>query len=702
MGFELANPAFAWGMLLAALPLIIHLINRRRARPQQFAAIDFILRSRRRTARRLRLRRLLLFAVRTLMLLALPLAFARPQRAKGPAEKVVEGPAATALVLDTSLSMSYQQDGHPLLDRAREMARKALADLEPESSVTFLTCAPQTEPPKAPGFDRAEVRRAIDAAEQTWAPQDLNACLERAARALGESPIPAKRIVLATDLTASSLRLELPAPVVQSQAGEVHPEVVLLDAAGGVEELPNAAITDLRVEPAPAIARRAYQVSVTIANYSSRPLSDLQATLRIGGEVVAKGFLDVPARGTAVKNLSYRFPAGGTFSGAVEIAADGLAADDTRYFTLRVPRDARALIVDGAPSSVRYLDEAFFVQTALDAASSPVSAKLRDADSLGSESLSAYDLVLLLNVRELSEAKVRDLGELVERGGGLFISLGDQVDPDHFNATFGSLLPRPLHLVKTAAEPHQADSERRAARLDQIHFEHPALSVFSGEAREGLLAARTYRYFLLSPTGAGEASVLASFDDGAPALVEARHGKGRVILYTSTVDRNWSDWPIRTSFLPLVQRLSGWLAGTLDETSVEQVLVGEPRTVAAPEGTSSLSFETPDGRTLKPESAEAGGSRITDTSVPGTYRASGKLSGAVAKVPEVDFSVNVDPRESALWRVDARELKAYFGEKTLTTKVAGKDEAQPELPIWSLLLALVAGLFFIEGILARK
>ena len=59
--------------------------------------------------------------------------------------------------------------------------------------------------------------------------------------------------------------------------------------------------------------------------------------------------------------------------------------------------------------------------------------------------------------------------------------------------------------------------------------------------------------------------MLAAYDDGAPALVEARRGRGRVMLYTSTVDREWSDWTIRTSFLPAMQRFAAWLAGALDE-----------------------------------------------------------------------------------------------------------------------------------------
>ncbi len=696
-----ANPAMLWGLALAALPLVVHLINRKRARPHPFAAIDFVLRSRRRTARKLRLKRVLLFLCRTLLLIAVPVALARPQPSRPEQAVRPAGPMATALVLDTSLSMSYELGGRSLLARAKQMARDALAGLAPEDPVTLVTCDADAPPPAAPGFDRARVREGVDLAPQTFAPQDLTTCLGRAARALGESTLPGKRLVLATDLTASAFRLDVPAPTIATAQGEVRPEVVLLDAAGGAAELPNLAVVGLRIEAAPAVGSRAFQFTITAANFTKDPVRDLQASLKVGADVVAKAFLEIPARGTAVKTLAFRFPQGGVFTGQVSIASDALSADDARSFSLRVPRDVTALVVDGSPNAVRFRDEAFFVEAALTAQGSPVRPTVRDAESAEAEKLEGYDLVMLLNVRALSPAKVAELTEHVKRGGGLFVSLGDEVDADAYNDALGGLLPRKLRLVKTAADRKEENAEARAARLAQVAFDHPAFSVFTGEAREGMLAARTYRYFLLEP-GAGDSSVLASFDDGAPAIVEARRGKGRVLLYTSTVDRDWSDWPIRTSFLPAVQRLSGWLAGALDERAAEQALVGEPKALELPPGVEAVAFKGPDGKEHSSAAGPDGKPFVSGLKVPGIYAASGKLNGQSAALPELSFAVNVDPRESDLARLDERELKAYFGEKTRTQRGAGKDEAPPPFPTWSALLALGAVFFFAEGLLARK
>lgn len=702
-GIEFGNPLMLWGASLALLPLLIHLFSRRRARPHPFAAIEFVLRSRRRTASRMRLKRILLFATRTLLLLAIPLALARPQPKRDlEAAATPQGPAATAIVLDTSLSMNYALDGKSLLDRAKEMARDALTRLQPEDPVTLVLCEEEAPAPDAPGFDRRKVRAGIDEAKTTFAAQDLTACLHRAARALAESPLPAKRILLATDLTAAAFRLDVPPPTITTSQGEVRPEVVLLDAARGAEHLPNSALTALRVEPAPAVGHRAYQFTMTVANHSPAPLKDVTCLLKVRGEVVAKGFIDVPPRGTAVKTLTYRFPEGGTFSGAVELSGDALGADDARHFVLQVPRDVRALVVNGAPHPVRFRDEAFFVETALSAPGSPVRPTLRDPDAATQENFSDYDLVLLLNVRALAPDKIVELRNFVENGGGLFISLGENVDPDAWNDAFGDLLPRPLHLVKTAVERSSEDAERKAARFDKVDFTHPALSVFTGEAQEGVLSARTYRYFLLSPGDASQVTQLASFDDGAPALLEARRGRGRVLLYTSTVDRDWSDWPIRTSFLPAMQRMSGWLAGTLEERGLEQHVVGRPKLLEPEAGVTVLRVTGPDGKPRNLVQGADGKPEVTGTGLPGVYSVHGRIAGTEQPLHALAFAVNVEPHESNLTRLEEKELKAYFGEKTRTERGVGGEDRPPEFPMWSALLALGVAFFFAEGLLVRK
>jgi hypothetical protein len=102
--------------------------------------------------------------------------------------------------------------------------------------------------------------------------------------------------------------------------------------------------------------------------------------------------------------------------------------------------------------------------------------------------------------------------------------------------------------------------------------------------------------------------VLARFDDGAPALVARGVGRGRVLLWTSTLDLFWSDLAIRPVYLPFVHQMARHLADYRDRPSwatVGQVIdlsqegdATRPRVALSPAG-NRLPLEGEQGRVLE-------------------------------------------------------------------------------------------------------
>ncbi|MBS2023425.1 MAG: BatA and WFA domain-containing protein, partial [Deltaproteobacteria bacterium] len=372
---QFAHPAYLWGALAVSVPILVHLFNRRRPRPLPFGAIEFVLRSQKQKSRKLRLRQLILLALRCLLVLGVALALARPSIVPKDAQAAtLLGPQATALVLDASLSMRAHDGDQVLFESARAEALAALDHLMPEEPATAVICA-GTQGAQgqiaAPSFDRVAVRRQLSQAQAGFVAGDLTACLTQAAKALAASPVPGKRIIAFSDLAAHGFRLSAPPPLVPAspEAPEgkgVRPNVVLVDATRQ-HELPNVSVTGVSVQPAPRLGPRGYEVSALISNFSTQALSGAQVVLRIGGQVVAKGFVDLPAHGSAKKTLGALLPPG-LQAGRIELtprAESGLDDDDGQDFLVQVPRDLKVLIVDGAPASLRTRDEAWFVEAAL-------------------------------------------------------------------------------------------------------------------------------------------------------------------------------------------------------------------------------------------------------------------------------------------------------------------------------------------------
>lgn len=693
-----AHPWMLLGMLAALIPLLVHLFDRRRPRPIPFPAIAFVIKSQKRTASRLKLKRLILYILRTLFFLAVPLALARPEFVKTATAGTARGAAATVVVIDTSLAMRWS-DGTPLFDVARKEAKAALSDLLTEEPATLVPC---TRAPVALGplsFEKARLLTQVDELKPGYEAVDVNRCLEVAARALDESPLANRRIVLVSALAQNALRLEAEPPVSTGPKGEkVKPEIVLRDVARGRERLPNRAIVDLHAEPAPQAGPRAWQFTFTVRNFAAEPQKDVELSLRVEGQVVAKGFVDVSADGTAQKSLTYTFQQGGTLFVEGVLTADALVEDDVRGVVVTVPKELRALVVNGEPNPLKVKDEAYFTDAALSAPGSPVRAVVRDADAAWREDFSTWDVVMLLNVAPPPPDVGARLAEFVAKGGGLFISFGDHAEVDATNAALGAVLPRRLRVVKTAVEPAAADASSRAARLTELEAAHPVLAPFTGKAREGLVSTKFYRYVLFESVSNGSVTVLGALDDGAPALLAMRTGKGRVLAFASSVDRDWSDFPIRTSFLPFMQRAAAWLTGTLDEREAVCARVGETVTLSLEAEHPAVLVKAPSGEERPVVKQADGASGVTGPlPEPGRYQVLDALGVAA---PQASFAASLDPIASDVSRHQVEAVTAWFGEDVV--RLAEGEQTDKKTPVWTWLLLAAALAFVAEGALLRK
>lgn len=689
-------PGFALFAALFVVPLLVHLIGRSRAKVRRFAPIDLLLRSERRVATRTKLREILLLVLRALAIAAVPLILAKPfYEAASDLPGAVTGAQSAVIVLDDSLSMTAVLDGQSLLERGKARARRILKALGRDAELALVVGsrgAPRPAPVGDLTTDRARISRALDEVKPSARATDLSTALKRAAQILTAAGRPEKRVYLVSDLQASGFDADPP------WAADAGIELVPVDVTDG-KPPPNRAVVDLRVEPAPHLGPRGVRVSVDVANHSDAAVKDLPVTLRIGGKPVAKGLVEVPARERVTKRFFHTFAraAGGevgVHDVQAELEPDALAADDRRWARVEVRRDVRALVVDGDPRTVRRDDEVFYLETALrpgDRADSQLDVVTVTADELQRQRLADFDVVFLANVKPDLDARV--LREFVDKGGGLFISAGSNVDPDAWNQRLGELLPQPLHSVR--------DGEQRIGRVER---EHPALAPLSLKD-DPFREVKVSRYLLFKPTQGGDRQVTLRLEDGAPLLIERALGQGRVMLLATTVDRDWSDLPIQPIFLPLVQQAARHLARAPLHEPDPPVVVGQRQDIGLEEGDQRVEVTLPSGATRLFDRDRVVGRKalaFTDTGEPGVYRVAVSTSdrGGLKPRPQHTFVVNVDPVESDLQRIpDARlaRLRAGAG----ATAAAGQAPKR-RVELWHALGAALLVMLLGEAVLLRR
>lgn len=706
MGF--LAPLMLAGLAALAVPVAIHLIGRSRARVVKFAALDFLMATKRRTARRLRLRERVLLLVRILACLAVVLALAKPFTScerKGP--RVTRGPQAAVLVIDDSFAAAYRIDDTPWLARATGEARRLIAQLGPEAEIAIVRAAEGADQPTELTRDHMRLRDQLLGLAPTSRPADTSRALARAAQLLAASSHAKKTVYLISLVAKTGVRPD------EAPWGEDGPELVVVDLRPAA--MPNVAITQLRATPEPGAGSRSIAFDAEVANFGEAP-AKVDLSLSIANRIVARGTLELAANERRTKRFLAALPPGTRAADAsVSLAGDALRIDDRRWIRASLRDQVRVLLVDGDPRTVRQDDELFYLEAALrpgDRGDSGTQVRAITAEELagiaptarGTASaldLGDFDVVVLANVAALPADQVAVLARWIQTGGGILVAPGDQVDPAAYDRTMLPLLPQSLRdPIDTTWGAQPDDRDSRALHLVKWEADHPIFAPFSASAPE-LADARFYKIALLGPTTAtADRKVLARFTNGAAALVEASLGAGRTLLFASTLDRDWNDLPIHPGFLPLVQQATRHLARKHAAFIETDHLVGASVTLPAGDFR-KLEVRGPDGL-----GAVFSGDRITGrssvrfgrTEVPGSYRVvATDETNATLDRDELGFVVNVDPRGSDLTRASDADLPASG-----TGQGGERSDDSRRVELWHALAAALLLLLLAEGLLVQR
>jgi hypothetical protein len=710
------------GALAIVVPIAIHLIGRRRARVVEFAALDFLMATNRRTARRLRLREKLLLAVRAAACLAIAIVLAKPFAScerKGP--QVTRGPQAAVIVIDDSFASGYVIDGRAWLRTAAEEARRVLVQLGPEAEVAVVRASEGAEHPTELTRDHLRLRDQLLAIEPSARPADTTRALASAAQLLAASSHARKTVFVASLLARTGLRGD-GEPV--APWGADGPALVVLDLRP--PKLPNLAITSLRVDPDPGTGGRGVAFDAEVGNFGDAA-QNVELSLAVADRVVARGALAIGPGERKTKRFLATLPPGARATDAsialaregAGLEGDALAIDDRRWVRARLRDEVRVLVVDGDPRTVRHDDEAFYLEAALrpgdrddsgtqvrvitteDLASIVPGARPASGANAARIDLAEYDVVVLANVPALPVDEVKVLEEWARAGGGILVAPGDRVDAAAYERTMLPIVPQALRdPIDTTWGATPDERASRALHLVKWDADHPIFAPFSKDAPE-LADARFYKIVLLGPTTrTTDRKVLARFTNGAAALVEASLGAGRLLLFASTLDRDWNDLAIHPGYLPLVQQAARHLARKQAVGDAGDHLVGS--SVVLPTGDlKKLEVRGPDGIGAVFEGDRITGRssvRFARTERPGAYRVIGTdQTGTTRDRDELAFVVNIDPRGSDLAAAPPSLLPR-------SGSGAGTSPADSErrIELWHALAAIVLALLVAEGLLVQR
>jgi len=710
------NPAMLFGMTALAIPIIVHLLNRRRFKKIQWAAMRFLQVSLERNQRRMKVEDWILLLLRMAIVALIALAASRPTtdwlKSKGLSSKVT-----ASIIIDSSASMLKKDEAEQenRFSIAQKIAGEVLNNL-PKGSATSVILGANSSGKgiKEPTHDTARARRTLDQSKATHRGSDLFPAIESAIATLQDRPSSQKEIVIITDGESSAWRqYEAITRSLDQSKKDTNAIIVLV----GKDPDQNLAITRLDQKTPIASVDQPVRLAVEVTNFGKVEANDIEVQMSINEEPIGDPTIieAIPAgeSRTITTFIQLTDPGYQKIRSTININ-DALEIDNSRELVIRGINKARALLVDGQPGRDLTESETFFLQNAL----VPVPAELTDSFFLGADRVSIGDLsstslddyraIFLANVSDFPEEILPDLIDFVESGGGLVVFPGDNIDPTFYNkilhekagllpATFGEIIPE--------------QGEGKTLTIQASGYNHPLVDLWNDPGAGTLSNVKTlkaYRLSLDSTTNNNKATVALRYNDGSAAVVESNYGLGKVYQFSSTADTDWNDLPVQPAFLPIVHRVFGSILSKQDagiNINVGETFIRKgPSSWIDKKATISYSNSPTASEISANEDTNGASIEYNEVNESGIYSLT-----ILDPFESIQFSASGDPRESnpeslsEAQKERLREVSLKFLETTDPKEIiAALTRERKGAELWPILLLIAALITILELFLSQK
>ncbi len=711
MSLEFLNPALLWGLAATAIPVVAHLLTKRRYDVVDWGAMQFLDLGKQRR-RRVRLEEMLLLLLRMLLIGLLAFALARPTiSGTWWGDTISMNNRDVVFVIDGSYSMERRSGELTLHDQAKALIRRLLKRSQTGDTFAILDVRDKPQPVIGrPTRDVQAVTESIDELPGPAGSSDFAQGVAQALEILGTTSHARRDIIVLTD-------------------GQAH--------GWQLDDKPQwSAVDELRsfpaVEPQIWVVNLRPATSTESANYSLGPLSlsresvpvgfpvQITTTLTYSGEVAGKGRiiqLEVDGQtlaesavqsptldpgGQFIVDFDYTFTTPGSHVISVVMPPDDVPGDDRVEASITVTDSPRVVLVDGDPHLDSTRGELFFAQAALqgDSDQAPlVDIHVISPGQLKPGAVAEADVVVLANVDRFSQDQANTLTEFVDAGGGLLIAPGRNVESGNYQQMLGQLLPAQL------VEFQSAESGAAGIDVNRLQFPWPV----EDADRADFAAVQFHGYWRLEPDSA--ATVFARFSDAAPLLVSGDHGRGKALLLGVPLDADAGNLPTKSAYVTLLYEMLFYLAEEAQNRRNHSV--GDPLVWEIPDAAAldQYSLQGPGGVSADlPVSGRRPAVRFEETALPGVYsiQRTHTTRGGTSAVETKHFVVDFDRDEADLTPLTAEErqqLSVDHGISFAVSADAFENEwrtAVSRTELWPLLLLIVLGLLNLEIWLTRR
>lgn len=628
------NPSILLGLLAAAIPILIHILNFRKLQKVEFSTLSFLKELQKSKIKKIKLKQWLLLLLRTLIIIFIILAFARPTLENvNIAGSTSAAKSSTLFILDNSFSMSYVGDDGSYFNKGKKIIKDIISKMEEGDDIFILKSTDSL----FSSSNKETALKIIDELKIALVTETINSKLKKAIDILNSSNNINKEIFLLSDLQKSTFINEISNDSLITQITDNKIKLYSFDLS--LDKSKNYAVSNLSLQNSIIELNKPITFSATLSNYSDLTNNNINASLFINNKRVAQQNVSLNENSDKIIYFETSINSAGLIEARVEAEEDNIVQDNFSYLSFIVPEKIKILMLYDDISDLK------FIESAVSSISNQIEITKQNILGVLNNRIANFDLIFYMGT---SVNKSLEIENYLEQGGKLIF-----ISPKSVNENSLVELSKIIKLPKVKSIINSKPNQGSYAEFGDIDFEHPIFqNLFERETKRQIESAYFYKYIKFeNPI---YVRPIIQLIDKSTFLGEYKFDKGKVLYLNSSVNLEWNTLAIKGIFAPLISRMVFYL--TSSNENLRTYTTGE----ILPIQVGNLTFPllevvSPMGEekiNLQNNSNDILNFRFTD--LPGIYKFynNGNLLSAI--------SVNVSKKESDLTKIDNSLLEAYF------------------------------------------
>lgn len=629
----------------------------------------------------LRIREILLLLLRILILAFLALAFARPALTSKHGSS--HAPTSAVILIDNSPSAERLSSSGIIFDDIKKGALQIMSLLGPADDVTFITLSGRPII-YGPYSDLSRAKDALFATSPGPATPSLREGIRQAQLILKASKNLNRDIYVLSDMQVSADWQNATATSIDSSLNYY--------VIGYTEnDFDNVGISSIQFPPQLLAPGEDFSITANLKNYSDKMTIGRVTELHLDNVKKAQTAVDIKAKAGAVVDFSVAGVGPGFHRGYIEIEDDDYSPDNKFYFDFDIPSSISVLAVGQSPQDIKALDNCL--------AGNKVAYINYTGIPLGEfsrQNLRAYNVIILSGLLSLPISYINSLQDFMNGGGGLFIIMGGNGQPDIYRDFLNSHAGIGLGKRVTAGENA---SGQNFFELKDFDLTHPIFKIYARNSQERLEIPELKIQSFIETNGG---VVIGSLADKRAIITQS--SKDKIVLFNSGFDNGSSDIALHSFFVPFVVRTIEYLAAR-PSAGQEFYFAGKPASVNLANQTKANSARLvgPSCDMTLPVARGAYGPfvNIAQIGYPGFYTLLGDSDtlGYLAANPDSSESSELKVSDSRLKEIFGNSYSYLDGKSDIKTEIV---QAKFGMELWKYCLALALICLIIESLLVRE